>query len=170
MDSRRLLSLLLMAAMMAVAVCSPGFAQEPADDDETAKPARAAPRLAPDKLRLELKQVEDERAHSSDLLPWVTVGVGAGTVLVSALAGAVHTLRCDPGCATPNWVAFAVVAGSLVGTVGALWLIRTDADLRELDSRRYQLQEELHQYELARLRRDPTLARSNGAFSLRFAF
>lgn len=170
MDSRRLLALLLMAAMIAVALSSPASAQQPADDDETAKPAPAAPRVAPDEIRLELKKIEDERAHSSNLLPWVTVGVGAGTVLVSALAGAVHTLRCDPGCATPNWVAFAVVAGSLVGTVGAIWLIRTDVDLRELDSRRYQLQEELHQYELARLRRDPTLARSDGTFSLRFAF
>jgi hypothetical protein len=103
-------------------------------------------------------------------LPWITVGVGAGTVLVSAIAGAVHTLSCDPGCDTPNWVAFAVVAGSVVGTLGAIWLIRTDADLRELDSRRYQLQEELHQYELARARRDPTLVRNTGTFSLRFTF
>lgn len=170
MDSSRLLALLLMAATIASGVSSPAFAQQPADDDETQQPAPAAARAAPDKLRLELKQIEDERAHSSDLLPWLTVGVGASTVLVSAVAGAVHTLRCDPGCDTPNWVAFAVVAGSLVGTLGAIWVIRTDVDLRELDSRRYQLQEQLHDYEVARLRRDPTVARSHGTFSLRFAF
>lgn len=173
MNARRLLPLLLMAA---IATSSPAFAQDasgPSDDegDEAVTSAPAAAHQPPEKLRLELKQVEDERAHSSNLLPWITVGVGGGTVLVSAIAGAVHTLSCDPGCDTPNWVAFSVVAGAVVGTLGAIWLIHADADLRELDSRRYQLQEALHQYELARVRRDPTLARSStGTFSWRFSF
>jgi hypothetical protein len=189
MNARRLLPLLLMAAMIttvpasaqeqaappqqkaeaAESVAPAESAAAPDDDEEPVKPA-SVPHAAPEKLRLELHQVEDERAHSGNLLPWATVGLGAGTVLVSAIAGAVKTLSCDPGCATPNWVAFAVVAGALVGTLGAIWVIHTDNNLRELDYRRYQLQEALLQYELARVRRDPTLARGNTAFSLRVAF
>jgi hypothetical protein len=75
----------------------------------------------------------------------------------------VHAAQCKPGCSTPNWVAFAVVAGGLVAILGGLWVIHRDDDIRELESRRYQLQEELLQFQHAELQRQRAFA-SNPAW------
>lgn len=127
--------------------------------------AQAAPPApkGPEQLRLELKHVEAERASTSNFFPWLTVAVGGGTVVVSGVVGSVHAAQCKPGCSTPNWVAFAVVAGGLVAILGGLWVIHRDDDIRELESRRYQLQEELLQFQHAELQRQRAFA-SNPAW------
>jgi hypothetical protein len=125
---------------------------------------------APEQLRLQLKQVEAERAATSNFLPWLTVGVGGGTVLGAAVAGSIHVMQCDPGCSTPNWVAFAVVAGGLVAILGGLWVIHRDDDIRELDSRRYQLQEEMLHFEHAQLRRERAAESEPAWFNLSARF
>jgi hypothetical protein len=185
-SGRRLKLLVLLASIpFAIADSASTHAQDgaplpedaPLADDadalstSTSTPAPAPVKAKPEKLRLRLREADAERAHSSNLLPWLTVGIGAGTVVVSALAGAIHALGCDPGCSTPNWVALIVVAGGAVGTLGAIWLIRTDESLRELDSRRYQLRQELEQYELSSRHRDRESARNGGpTFNLRLSF
>jgi hypothetical protein len=132
--------------------------------------AQSAPPRAPEQLRLQLKQVEAERADTNNLLPWLTVALGGGTVVGSAIAGSIHAIRCEPGCTTPNWVAFAVVAGGLVAILGGLWVIHRDNDIRELDSRRYQLQEELLHFQHAQLRRERAAASDPTWFSLSARF
>src|ERR1700759_1845373 len=87
-----------------------------------AQAAQQAPR-APEQLRLQLKQVEAERAATSNFLPWLTVAVGGSSVVGAAVVGSVHAIQCEPGCTTLNWVAFAVVAGGLVAILGGLWVM-----------------------------------------------
>jgi len=102
------------------------------------------------KIELQLASVREERANTTRLLPWLTVGVGAGAVLVAAATGAGYALSCEDSCDTPNWINAFVVAGATVATLGAIWVIHRDADIRELDSRRYHLEQELLRLRLSR--------------------
>jgi hypothetical protein len=95
------------------------------------------------KLQTQLRELSAERDSYSRLLPWLTVGVGAAATVGGAIAGAGYALGCDTGCSSPAWVGMVVVTGTFVATIGAIWVVHADAGLRELDSRRYYLQQEL---------------------------
>jgi ElaB/YqjD/DUF883 family membrane-anchored ribosome-binding protein len=95
------------------------------------------------KLQSQLRDLSAERDSYSRFLPWLTVGVGAATTLGGAIAGVGYALGCDTGCSSPAWVGMVVVTGTFVATIGAVWVVHADAGLRELDSRRYYLQQEL---------------------------
>lgn len=133
--------------------------------------AQAAP-SSPQQLRLQLQQVEKERADASNFLPWLTVAVGGSTVVGAAVAGSIHAFTCDDGCSTPNWVPAAVVGGGLVAILGGLWVIHRDLYIRELDSRSYQLQRSLEQFPPAasQLKRTREFARTPTMFNLKLQF
>ena len=132
--------------------------------------AQAAP-SSPQQLRLQLQQVEKERAGTSNFLPWLTVGVGGTAVVGAAVAGTIHTFTCDNECSTPNWVAAAVVGGGLVAILGGLWVIHRDLYIRELESRSYQLHRSLEQFQpAAQMKRTREFARTPAMFTLKLRF
>lgn len=144
----------------------------PQPQPETTPSVQAAPAPIPDsgvaKLELNLKAVNDERAHTTNLVPWLTVGIGAAAVVVGASVGAGYALDCDQKCESPNWVTFAVVGGATVATLGAIWVLHRDADIRELESQRYQLEQELMRVRLSRPMHDNASAGARSAISWRF--
>lgn len=119
-------------------------------------------------VQLKLAAVNDERAHTSNVLPWLSVGVGAGAVLVGASVGAGYALSCDDHCETPNWLTIAIVAGATVAMLGAIWVLHRDADIRELESQRYHLEQELLRIRLSSPQSSPGPA-ARSTFSVRFA-
>jgi hypothetical protein len=157
------------AAAPAAADADPDAAAGP-EGEPVASGEPAAPRVDAGlaQLQLKLQDVNDERAHTTRLLPWLSVGLGAGAVLVGASAGAVHVLSCDDSCRSPNWITIAVVVGATVATLGAIWVLHRDANLRELDSQRYQLEQELLRVRLSRPSHDAASAGARSMFSLSF--
>jgi hypothetical protein len=167
---------------VALAAASPVHAQtkpnepvelaSPDPGDDLAEPAQpAAPTTAnrgADQVRLRLHAAQEERARASLLLPWLAVGVGATTLVVAASSGAIKAMACDTTCATPNWVALTVMIGAGVATLGTIWLLRRHADIRELDSHVYHLEQELERVRLSRSLREPASNQSNAFLSWRF--
>ncbi len=156
----------------------PTVEPEPAPDAELdpdgLKPMSAAEASAGGKAQLQkrLQDIEDERASTSNLLPWITVGTGAAVVLMSAIAGIVYPLDCDrePGCQAPAWPSLTVMIGAAVGTAGTIWLLRTDADIRELELKRDQLKLELQSFDYAYKRRAGIAGGSSPQLTMRMAF
>jgi hypothetical protein len=132
--------------------------------------ASAAPNSSFAATQKQLAEVRFEREHRTNFWPWLAVGVGFGATLVSAGAGAAKALSCDHQCATPNWVALAVVVGAGIGTLSTIWLLRTDAALARIDSRRYQLEQELDREKFARLRRERSVAQAAPWFAVHLDF
>lgn len=165
---------------------SPGLAG-PSDPSGEAAPspdapeAQTEPSLSPgpneaaqnrpsvEKVELRLEATKREREEYSLLLPRLALGLGIAGALAGAIGGAVHVIGCDGTCDTVPWVAFAAVAGVSLATLGAIWTIRAEADVRELDSQRYQLEQELERVRLSRLSRDLMRTRSGSVLSFRFA-
>lgn len=111
----------------------------------------AAPLTVPDesnfgieKLELKLRNVDAQREDFSQFLPWATVVFGTVATIGGTVAGSAYAFGCDSGeCNTPSWIGMIVATGTLVATLGVIWVVRSDADRRELDSERYHLQEEI---------------------------
>jgi hypothetical protein len=141
-----------------------------ADDSDAAeaKPNPALKQPGLDQAELRLQQARDDRAQASRLLPWLTLSVGATSMIVAATAGAIKALACDTTCDTPNWVAFTVVAGAAVTTLGTVWVVHRDADIRELDSHVYHLEQELERVRLSRTFHEPEPQRSLAYLSWQF--
>ena len=130
--------------------------------------ASAAPDPGVAQVQRALADLAEERAHTSRLLPWLTVGVGVGTVLAAAGTGAGYALTCEASCESPNWMTLTVVVGATIATLGAIWVVQRDADIRELESRRYQLEQDLLRLRLGQPAHAAALSGSRPLFSLRF--
>lgn len=124
-------------------------------------------------LERRLHELETERAHWTNFWPWLVVGTGSGIVLTGAAVGAERTFSCEPdtACQAPPWATLAVVIGVAIGTVGAIWLVRTDAGIRELEIQTKRVRMDLEQLDHTRLVRDRGFAKLAPApFNLRLAF
>jgi hypothetical protein len=174
--------------LFAITLCSraaPAHAQAQQGEGE-AKPENAATVSKPNAqpatadqfglpaARARLAAARAARADASLFLPWLTVGVGAGSAALAGIAGAVHVGTCEKPCGALNWVAFAAVAGVTLGTLGVLWVVHARADLRELDTQRYHLERELERLELSRLQHEPGLTtlsrpRTGSLLNVRFS-
>lgn len=137
-------------------LAGPEASDEPEGAGLAAIPAPAPLAPAPDpqalgmsKLELKLRKLDDERSHSSRFLPWLTVATGAGISVAGTAVGAAYAFDCEGGCDTPPWIGMIVVTGTLVATLGAIWVVHADADVRELDSRRYHLKQEIERLRLS---------------------
>jgi hypothetical protein len=144
--------------------------EPPAEGDDQATPPPAAlsatgQRQAAE-LKLELQRVSAQRVNN--LWPWLTLGVGAGSVLVAAASGAAYTFACSAECNSPAWVSALVVVGAGVATLGTFWLLRINADNRQVESRQHQLQRELERFDYATRQRDRLQARAAPVVRLHF--
>jgi hypothetical protein len=132
----------------------------PAPLDDVDEPA-AEPVSAGDggraELQKQLQALEREREDTTNLWPWLTVGLGVTTVLAGTIAGVANSFACGPdeaGCHSPPWGEAAVVAGALIGTLGAIWLVNTDRGIAELELKKTQLKYDMDRLEAGRARRN----------------
>jgi len=95
------------------------------------------------RLDTDLLKVEAERENYSRFWPWFTLTTGAALTAGSVAVGAGHVFACDNGCSTSAWIGILVATGTLVATLGTIWVVSSNAGLAEIDSRRYQLQQEI---------------------------
>jgi hypothetical protein len=65
-------------------------------------------------------------------------------------------------------VSVVVVAGAAVSTLGAIWVLRIDQDIAEIDSRKYMLERELEHFDQTRLREHRLYARADPLLTLHF--
>ena len=123
-------------------------------------------------LTLALEAVEREEQHTSRLLPLLTTGVGIALALTGIAVGAGKVLTCDDSCTMPFWPAWLVVGGGTVATAGGIWIARTDRDIAELHSQRFQIERELDYLKWGAGAPPPTAGAGapRAAFSLRAAF
>jgi hypothetical protein len=120
-------------------------------------------------LREQLSQLREERSETTNLWPWLAVGAGASAVLVATVVGTAKTFSCDEGCEAPPWVGLVAVVGATIGTVGAIWLVRVDRQITEIELQQRKVQGDLQLLEHARLRRERG-TRAAPAASLRWTF
>jgi hypothetical protein len=113
----------------------------------TRSPAKSGPPL--DHVKAQLMDLQKERESTTNLWPWLVLGVGLGATVGSATYGAIYAIDCDHDCSTPNWVSLTVVAGAAVAALSMLWLVRTDDQIRELESRKYHLERDLERMSTA---------------------
>jgi hypothetical protein len=95
------------------------------------------------RLDSDLRAVEAERENYSRFWPWFTLTTGAALTVGSVAVGAGHVFGCDNGCSTSAWIGILVATGTLVATLGTIWVVNSNAGLAEIDSRRYHLQQEI---------------------------
>jgi hypothetical protein len=95
------------------------------------------------RLEGDLRKLEAERAEYSRFWPWFTLSTGAAMAVGGVAVGAGYVFGCDNGCSTPAWIGIIVAAGTLVATLGTIWVVNANADVREIDSHRYQLEQEI---------------------------
>lgn len=95
------------------------------------------------RLDSDLRKVEAERENYSRFWPWFTLTTGAALTAGSVAVGAGHVFGCDNGCSTSAWIGILVATGTLVATLGTIWVVNSNAGLAEIDSRRYHLQQEI---------------------------
>ena len=92
-------------------------------------------------LRAELEVAKREEQEASTLWPWVTTIVGWGTVLAGTAIGAGQVIACDEeSCTQASWPSWLVIGGSLVGSLGTLWVVLEDRDIAELKIRRQRIE------------------------------
>jgi hypothetical protein len=144
----------------AAPTAAPTEPADPGEPDADASIEAPAPISASAGGRAELErrlhELEQERAHWTNLWPWVTVGTGATAVLLGTVVGAAAAFDCEPDttCAAAPWATLIVVVGAAIGTVGAIWLVRTDAGIRELEVQTQRVRADLEQLEHGRVRRN----------------
>ncbi len=140
----------------------------------TAVPARALAEdraaFARDKLTLQLRDARAERASSTRLWPLLTLGLGVSAVLTGTVVGSAHALGCEHGCSAPPWVSVVVVVGAAVGSAGAIWLLKVNADIREEDVRIDRLDRDLELQQRAENERRMMGPAPRPLFTLRLAF
>jgi hypothetical protein len=95
------------------------------------------------RLDSDLLKVEAERENYSRFWPWFTLTTGAALTAGSVAVGAGHVFGYDNGCSTSAWIGILVATGTLVATLGTIWVVSSNAGLAEIDSRRYHLQQEI---------------------------
>jgi hypothetical protein len=95
------------------------------------------------RLETDLRKVEAEREEYSRFWPWFTLTSGAALTVGSVAVGAGHVFGCDGGCSTSPWIGILVATGTLVATLGTIWVVNANVSLSEIDSRRYQLEQEI---------------------------
>lgn len=98
--------------------------------------------------------LDGERAKTSNLWPWVTVATGATAVFAGTLIGVVSAFGCTPNtlCAAPPISPLIVVVGAGIGTAGAIWLVRIDDDIRDIELKKTKIQNDLELLDRASLR------------------
>lgn len=116
---------------------------EPEPAAEAAPPVEEKHDVGMGRLELNLRQVQAEREQYSRFWPWFTVATGAAMTLGGTAVGAGHVFGCDGGCSTSAWIGIIVATGTLVATLGTIWVVRANADVREIDSHKYQLEQEI---------------------------
>jgi hypothetical protein len=143
-----------------------------AAESEAAEPAPGAEKhdVGMSRLELDLRKVQAEREEYSRFWPWFTVASGAALTLGGTAVGAGYIYSCDGGCSTPAWIGIIVVTGTLVATLGTIWVVRANADVREIDSHRYQLEQEIERIRISsKLPNAFDNQASKPLFSMRFA-
>lgn len=149
-------------------------APELAAPELTAPEAAPEPRVLPGvaervvQLRASLRQVSRERDEATRLWPLLSLSTGVGVTALGALTGVGFALACKHDCAAPAWISMALVAGAGISVLSTLWLVATDADIRRIESRKYQLEHELDAVELARWQRQRMQAKLPVFWSARF--
>jgi hypothetical protein len=123
--------------------------QDAEDDLEQAPAATTKPDVGIGLLEEGLRKVEAERQAYSRFWPWFTLTAGTALTVGGVAAGAAHVYGCDGGCSTSAWVGIVVVTGTLVATLGTIWVVRANADVREIDSRRYHLEQEMERIRIS---------------------
>jgi len=104
-------------------------------------------------LLLRLDDVDSERAatRSSTVVPWTVIAVGVAAMVVGVSFGLERVASCDQeSCSSPFWPGWLVIAGGTLSTGGLIWLRLAREDIAELDSRRYQLEQQLDAYQILR--------------------
>lgn len=92
-------------------------------------------------LRARLETAKREEQDTSLLWPWVTTLVGWGSMLAGVAIGTGHVLACEEdSCTGPYWPTWMVIGGSLVGSLGTLWVVLEERDLAELKLRRQRIE------------------------------
>lgn len=112
-------------------------------DAEGAAPLAEKHDVGASRLDSDLRKVEAERENYSRFWPWFTLTTGAALTAGSVAVGAGHVFGCDNGCSTSAWIGILVATGTLVATLGTIWVVNSNAGLAEIDSRRYHLQQEI---------------------------
>src|SRR5262245_14256077 len=136
------------APAVAAPAPQPGEEDELMDEDATAvlRMQQVDARRKAELTRA-LRTVQREEQDSSRLLPLLVTGMGITLLLTGVAVGASEVLRCDDSCTMPFWPAWFVVGGGTVATAGGIWLARTDHDIAQLHSKRFQIERELQYLE-----------------------
>jgi hypothetical protein len=121
----------------------PEAGEQPEAAASEAAPVEEPHDIGTSRLEANLRKAEAARESYSRFWPWFTLTSGALMTVGGAAAGAAHVFGCDDGCSTSAWVGIAVATGTFIATIGTIWVVNANADVRELDSQRYQLQQEL---------------------------
>ena len=122
------------------------------------------------RLELDLKKIEAEREGYSRFWPWFTLTAGAAMTVGGTVVGAGKVYSCDGGCSTSAWIGIIVATGTLVATVGTIWIVRANRDVADIDSRKYQLEQEIERIRISS--KLPSALDPQGSsplFSMRFA-
>lgn len=164
-------------------------AETPAQPAEAAPPEAAAPIEAADdvgtelppppasagqnsraELERRLRELEDDR--TSNFLPWLVVATGATAVVVGAGVGVASAFDCEPNteCSAPPWATLFVVAGTAVGSLGAVWLVRANASIAEFELKKHQIKLDLEQLDRAHDRRAGLARSGSTALNVRVSF
>ncbi|HKP62790.1 MAG TPA: hypothetical protein VJV78_38905 [Polyangiales bacterium] len=140
--------------------------EAPADDlEEVAAPKVSAAAGERAELEKQLQAVTLERENSSNLWPWLSIALGATAVVTGTTVGVARSFECEvdePGCNAPPWAELTVVIGMLIGTLGTVWLVRTNHAINELELKKDKIRYDLDRLDAARARRTG-LARASGS-------
>ena len=122
-------------------------------------------------LMLELHATQAERAAETHLWPALLLGVGAGSVAAGTVVAVSGVLACRGSCLSAGWVSLAIVAGVALTTAGAIWWIRVDHDIAQLDAKKSMLRSEaeLSSLRSSMQRRELALGAGAPLVTLRFA-
>ncbi|HKU39551.1 MAG TPA: hypothetical protein VJR89_15435 [Polyangiales bacterium] len=123
-------------------------------------------------LEQKLRDVQRERETTTNFWPWLALSVSIATLATGTVAGVASTLGCERGeggCSSPPWASLVVVLGATMGALSAVWLVRTDRGIAELEIKQEQLKYDLRRLEAGRLRR-MDLADSSQQLQLRMSF
>lgn len=133
------------AAVPAEDVVAPEPDADTVSQDDDAADAAMSEKHDVGVSRLEdnLRKVEAEREEYSRFWPWFTLTSGVALTAGSVAVGAAHVFGCDNGCSTSAWVGILVATGTLVATLGTIWVVNANQGLADIDSRHYHLQQEL---------------------------
>jgi hypothetical protein len=147
---------------------------EPEGDTMGPEGEVAAPVGKPDvgvsRLETDLRKVEAEREDYSRFWPWFTLTTGAALTVGSVAVGAGHVFGCDGGCSTSAWIGILVATGTLVATLGTIWVVNANVGLAEIDSRKYHLEQEIERIKVsANLPNKSDYQTGSSLLSMRFA-